>query len=45
MDEGATACRLDVTDPKSIEACISTIEERFGRLDVVVNNAAIEGGG
>jgi NAD(P)-dependent dehydrogenase (short-subunit alcohol dehydrogenase family) len=39
VDDGATACRLDVTDPESIEACISTIEERFGRLDVVVNNA------
>jgi NAD(P)-dependent dehydrogenase (short-subunit alcohol dehydrogenase family) len=43
--ESATACRLDVTDPEGIEACISTIEERFGRLDVLVNNAGIEGGG
>jgi NAD(P)-dependent dehydrogenase (short-subunit alcohol dehydrogenase family) len=45
VGEGAATCQLDVTDPKSIEACISTIEERFGRLDVLVNNAAIEGGG
>jgi NAD(P)-dependent dehydrogenase (short-subunit alcohol dehydrogenase family) len=45
VGERATACQLDVTDPKSIEACISTIEERFGRLDVLVNNAGIEGGG
>jgi len=44
VGEGATACRLDVTDPGSIEGCISTIEERFGRLDVLVNNAGIEGG-
>jgi NAD(P)-dependent dehydrogenase (short-subunit alcohol dehydrogenase family) len=45
IGESATACQLDVTDPKSIEACVSTIEERFGRLDVLVNNAGIEGGG
>jgi NAD(P)-dependent dehydrogenase (short-subunit alcohol dehydrogenase family) len=45
VGEGATACRLDVIDPESIEACIGTIQERFGRLDVLVNNAGIEGGG
>jgi NAD(P)-dependent dehydrogenase (short-subunit alcohol dehydrogenase family) len=45
LGEGATACRLDVTDPKSIEDCIRTIGEQFGRLDVLVNNAGIEGGG
>jgi NAD(P)-dependent dehydrogenase (short-subunit alcohol dehydrogenase family) len=45
VGEGATTCRLDVTDPESIEACIRTIVERFGRLDVLVNNAGIEGGG
>jgi NAD(P)-dependent dehydrogenase (short-subunit alcohol dehydrogenase family) len=45
VGEGAAACQLDVTDSESIEACVSTIEERFGRLDVLVNNAGIEGGG
>jgi NAD(P)-dependent dehydrogenase (short-subunit alcohol dehydrogenase family) len=45
VGEGATACRLDVIDPESIEACIGTIQERDGRLDVLVNNAGIEGGG
>jgi len=45
VGESATACRLDVTDPKSIEDCIRSIDEQFGRLDVLVNNAGVEGGG
>ena len=45
LGKGASACRLDVTDPESIESCIAEIDERHGRLDVVVNNAGIEGGG
>jgi NAD(P)-dependent dehydrogenase (short-subunit alcohol dehydrogenase family) len=45
LGERASACRLDVTDPESIESCIAGIEERHGRLDVLVNNAGIEGGG
>jgi NAD(P)-dependent dehydrogenase (short-subunit alcohol dehydrogenase family) len=35
------ACQLDVTDPASISQCISFIEKEFGRLDILVNNAAI----
>jgi NAD(P)-dependent dehydrogenase (short-subunit alcohol dehydrogenase family) len=31
--------RLDVTEPKSIASAIASTIERFGRLDVVVNNA------
>ena len=31
--------RLDVTDPASIDQAIKTSIERFGKLDVVVNNA------
>ncbi|MDQ3919196.1 MAG: SDR family oxidoreductase [Acidobacteriota bacterium] len=33
--------RLDVTDQKSINELKSWVEERFGALDVLVNNAAI----
>jgi NAD(P)-dependent dehydrogenase (short-subunit alcohol dehydrogenase family) len=40
-----TACRLDVTDPDTIESCIDEIRRRYGRLDVLVNNAGVEGGG
>jgi len=45
LGDSVSACRLDVTDPASIESCIREIEERHGRLDVLVNNAGIEGGG
>ena len=33
--------RLDVTDRRSIDAARLFVEERFGRLDVLVNNAAV----
>ena len=33
--------RLDVTDPQSVEAAARFVGERFGRLDVLVNNAAV----
>jgi NAD(P)-dependent dehydrogenase (short-subunit alcohol dehydrogenase family) len=35
---------LDVTDPASVEAAAAQVEADFGRLDVLVNNAAITGG-
>jgi NAD(P)-dependent dehydrogenase (short-subunit alcohol dehydrogenase family) len=35
------AIQLDITDQKSIEAVRSRVEEQFGKLDVLVNNAAI----
>jgi NAD(P)-dependent dehydrogenase (short-subunit alcohol dehydrogenase family) len=39
--ENAIALRLDVTEPASIEAAHRTIVERFGSVDVLVNNAAV----
>jgi NAD(P)-dependent dehydrogenase (short-subunit alcohol dehydrogenase family) len=35
---------LDVTDSTSVQNAAKEIEERFGQLDVLVNNAAITGG-
>lgn len=32
-------CRLDVTDPATIDRAIQTSLERFGKLDAVINNA------
>lgn len=38
---GAKFVPLDVTDDASIEAAIGVIDEREGRLDVLVNNAGM----
>jgi len=32
---------LDLTDDSSIKACRAYVEEKFGKLDILVNNAAI----
>ncbi|HKW88628.1 MAG TPA: SDR family NAD(P)-dependent oxidoreductase [Candidatus Acidoferrales bacterium] len=37
----AIALPCDVTDRRSVESALRTAEERFGRLDVVVNNAGV----
>jgi NAD(P)-dependent dehydrogenase (short-subunit alcohol dehydrogenase family) len=37
----AHAISMDVTDPASVRAAFGRIEERFGRLDALVNNAAV----
>ncbi|BAU81376.1 2-hydroxycyclohexanecarboxyl-CoA dehydrogenase [Streptomyces laurentii] len=34
-------CRLDVTDADDVRALTHRVEEEFGRLDVLVNNAAV----
>lgn len=41
IGEGAIALQIDVTDQASIDAAKESIRTRFGRLDLLVNNAAI----
>jgi len=41
IGSGATAIQIDVTDRASIDAAAETIRKQFGRLDLLVNNAAI----
>ena len=38
---GAEFAVLDVGDAESIDRCFRTVDERYGRLDVLINNAAI----
>jgi len=35
------SCYLDLTDDESIERCVAYVQERFGKLDILCNNAAI----
>ncbi|GAA0988397.1 SDR family NAD(P)-dependent oxidoreductase [Nocardiopsis tropica] len=41
IGDGATALQLDVTDARSVTAAAERIEKEAGRLDLLVNNAAI----
>ena len=48
LDETAAAakgstlvCPTDVSEPAAVDALFATIEQRFGRLDVVFNNAGL----
>ncbi|MDH3658412.1 MAG: SDR family oxidoreductase [Alphaproteobacteria bacterium] len=38
---GAIAMALDITQQDQIDAVVRDVEKRFGRLDILVNNAAI----
>jgi NAD(P)-dependent dehydrogenase (short-subunit alcohol dehydrogenase family) len=41
----ALAISLDVTDPTTVQEAARRVEERFGHLDVLINNAGITGSG
>jgi NAD(P)-dependent dehydrogenase (short-subunit alcohol dehydrogenase family) len=41
LGPGATPVACDVGDPDSVRAAFAEIASRFGRLDVLVNNAAV----
>jgi NAD(P)-dependent dehydrogenase (short-subunit alcohol dehydrogenase family) len=35
---------LDIRDPRAVEHCMASVVERFGAIDVLVNNASVTGG-
>jgi meso-butanediol dehydrogenase/(S,S)-butanediol dehydrogenase/diacetyl reductase len=37
----AVAIKIDVADPEAIQACVRLALDRFGRLDIMVNNAGM----
>ena len=41
LGNNALAVRLDVRDPASIDATVKAAVERFGGIDILVNNAAV----
>lgn len=41
LGDGAIAVALDVTDRDSIERCVAVVEEAFGGIDILINNAAL----
>lgn len=40
---GAVGIGCDVADPQSVRACIDAVLARFGKIDVLLNNAATKG--
>jgi NAD(P)-dependent dehydrogenase (short-subunit alcohol dehydrogenase family) len=40
---GGAYMHVDVTDPASVEAMIKNTVERYGRVDILMNNAGIDG--
>lgn len=41
IDAGCGWMRMDITDQNSISAAVTALKERFGYLDVLINNAAV----
>ncbi|WP_295048196.1 L-iditol 2-dehydrogenase [uncultured Paracoccus sp.] len=41
LGAGAIAVRMDVTDQKSIDTAVAEVEDAFGGIDILVNNAAL----
>ena len=39
------ACRADVSDPTAVEAAVAAVVERWGRIDILINNAGLHRGG
>ncbi|WP_245598097.1 SDR family NAD(P)-dependent oxidoreductase [Ottowia thiooxydans] len=39
--EDCTACALDVTDANAVDATFKDIAQRFGRIDILLNNAGV----
>jgi 3-oxoacyl-[acyl-carrier protein] reductase len=37
----ATALKMDVADAEQVKSCLKQVVEKFGRLDILVNNAAV----
>lgn len=37
-------CKTDVTDPSQIETAVKAIAEKYGRIDVVINNVGVNDG-
>jgi ketoreductase len=43
MGDRALAVPMDIRDPKNVEAGVRRIVDRFGKIDIVVNNAGVSG--
>lgn len=43
MTAGASACVADVSNVAMVDSLFRELEERYGALDVLVNNAGVDG--
>jgi NAD(P)-dependent dehydrogenase (short-subunit alcohol dehydrogenase family) len=41
-DGRCIAVKLDVRDEQSVRSCVAEMRDRYGKLDIVVNNAAVD---